>query len=56
MASYRIVLVNHHAPLREGLKRILEEEPDLKVVGEEGDRIYKLKAVQSGAKVLAPSM
>jgi len=29
MASCRIVLANPHAPLREGLKRIFEEEPDL---------------------------
>lgn len=37
MAPYRIVLANHHAPLRECLKRILEEKSDLKVVGEAAD-------------------
>jgi len=34
MLPYRIVLANHHMPLRECLKRILEERSDLKVIGE----------------------
>jgi DNA-binding NarL/FixJ family response regulator len=37
MVPYRIVLANHHAPLREGLKRILQEKAGLEVIGEAGD-------------------
>jgi DNA-binding NarL/FixJ family response regulator len=33
-SSTRIVLVDDHALLREGLRRILEREPDLEIVGE----------------------
>jgi DNA-binding NarL/FixJ family response regulator len=32
--STRIVLVDDHSMLREGLRRILEQEPDLEIVGE----------------------
>ena len=34
MVPYRIVLANHHMPLRECLKRILGEKSDLEVIGE----------------------
>ncbi len=37
MARYRIILANHHGPLRECLKRILGERPDLEVIGEVED-------------------
>jgi two-component system, NarL family, response regulator NreC len=37
MVPYRIILADHHAPLREGLKRILKEKPDLEIIGEAGD-------------------
>jgi DNA-binding NarL/FixJ family response regulator len=34
VAPYRIVLANHHAPLRECLRRLLKETSSLEVVGE----------------------
>ena len=37
MVPYRIVLADHSAPLREGLKRILKEESTIEVVGEAGN-------------------
>ena len=37
MLPYRIVLANHHVPLRECLRRILGERSDLEVIGEAGD-------------------
>lgn len=33
----RIITVDDHAVVRRGLKQIIEEEPDMKVVGEAGD-------------------
>ncbi len=39
MIPYTIVLADDHALFREGVKRILESEPSLKVVGEAGDGI-----------------
>src|SRR3989304_5558186 len=33
----RVVLVDDHALLREGMRRLLEQEPDLTVVGEAAD-------------------
>lgn len=37
MAPFRIVLANSHAPLRQGMRRILDEQPDLQVLGEAGE-------------------
>ncbi|OGP91993.1 MAG: hypothetical protein A2156_16245 [Deltaproteobacteria bacterium RBG_16_48_10] len=37
MEPYRLVLADDHGLFREGLRRILEESPDLKVVGEASD-------------------
>ncbi len=37
MGIYRIVLADDHALIRQGLRRILEERADLKIVGEAGD-------------------
>ncbi len=34
MASYRVILADHHALIREGLKRVLGEVPDIEVIGE----------------------
>jgi len=42
MTPYHIVLANNHAPLREGLKRILKEKTDLEVIGEAGDGLELL--------------
>lgn len=37
MSPYHITLADDHALMRQGLRRIIEEAPDLKVVGEVGD-------------------
>ncbi len=42
MKPYRIVLADDHALLRQGLRRILEEESEFKVVGEAGDGLELL--------------
>lgn len=34
MAPYPIILADHHTRLREGIRRIIAEQPDLQVVGE----------------------
>ena len=34
---YRLVLADDHGLFREGLRRIIEESPDLKVIGEASD-------------------
>jgi len=46
MKAYRLVLVDDHQLFREGLRRILEERPDLKVVGEAGDGGELLKLLK----------
>ena len=33
MSKYRIMLADDHALFREGIKRILQEDPDLTVIG-----------------------
>ncbi len=37
MSPYHITLADDHVLMRQGLRRIIEESPDLKVVGEVGD-------------------
>ncbi len=37
MSPYRIVLVDDHVLLRQGLRRIVEESPEMEVVGEAGN-------------------
>ena len=37
MATLRILLADDHAVVRQGLRKILEERPDWKVIGEAGD-------------------
>lgn len=37
MANYNIVLADNHLPFREGLRRIVDEQPDLAIVGEAGE-------------------
>ena len=43
----RIVLVDDHAVLREGLRRMLQREPDLEVVGEASTADAALQAIRS---------
>lgn len=61
MVPYRIVLANHHAPLREGLKRILRGKSNLEVVGEaeDGSQLLDLLSLSNLAPqmvILDPSM
>ena len=46
MTKHRIVLADDHIMLRQGLKRILAERPDLDVVGEAGDGLELLSTVK----------
>ncbi len=43
MSTYRIILADDHILFRQGVKRILEEQDGIKVVGEAGDGIDLLK-------------
>ena len=45
-ALVRIVLVDDHAILRDGLKSVLERETDLSVVGEASSRAEGLAVVE----------
>lgn len=46
MGAIRIVLVEDHALVREGTRRILEQYPDLKVVGEAGNGQQALELIK----------
>jgi DNA-binding NarL/FixJ family response regulator len=46
MAKYRIVQADDHAMVREGVKRIIEEDPKLTVVGETGDGLELLRLLE----------
>jgi DNA-binding NarL/FixJ family response regulator len=48
----RIVLIEDHAILREGLRALIELEADLKVVGEAGDGAEGLRVVQATTPAL----
>src|SRR6266513_4337751 len=50
--SARIVLVDDHAILREGLRALIELEPDLKVVGEAGTAAEAVRVVQGASPTL----
>ncbi|HET9485591.1 MAG TPA: response regulator transcription factor [Xanthomonadales bacterium] len=52
MAAVRIILVDDHAVVREGVRALLEEEPGLSVVGEFSDGAQALAA----AGALAPDV
>jgi len=52
MNPYKILLVDDHALFREGLKRILAEARDLKVIGEVADGLELLKVLNT----LTPNM
>jgi DNA-binding NarL/FixJ family response regulator len=49
---YRIILADDHVLLREGLRRIIEEQPGLQVSGEAGDGFALMKIVRK----LSPDM
>lgn len=50
--KFRIALADDHALFRKGLKKILEETPDLEVIGEAGDGLELLHLLKS----LSPDM
>lgn len=52
MATIRIVLVDDHAVVREGIKRLIEPQPDLELVGEASDGSEALEKV----KLLRPDV
>lgn len=37
MSPYRIIIADDHPVIRKGIKKILDEDPDLEVIGEAGD-------------------
>ena len=45
----RIVLVDDHTVLRQGLRRLLEDEPDIEVVGEAGNGLEAVAVVRARA-------
>jgi DNA-binding NarL/FixJ family response regulator len=46
MSKYRIILADDHVLMREGLKRIIQEDPDLHVMGEAGDGLELLEILE----------
>ncbi|OGP62991.1 MAG: hypothetical protein A2170_01110 [Deltaproteobacteria bacterium RBG_13_53_10] len=54
MVPYRIVLADHHALLRQGVRRILRERPDMEVIGEAEDGVELFDLLNSGK--LIPQM
>ena len=47
MRPYKIVLADDHMMFRQGIKRIIEEIPDLAIVGEVNDGLELLKALKT---------
>ncbi|UCH96398.1 MAG: response regulator transcription factor, partial [Candidatus Aminicenantes bacterium] len=47
---YRIVLADDHVIFRQGIKRLIETKPDLKVVGEASDGLELINLLQRGLK------
>jgi len=46
MSKYRIMLADDHALLRSGIKRLLQEDPGLVVIGEAGDGLELLDLLE----------
>jgi len=46
MSRYRIVLADDHALFRQGIRRIIEEHPELEIVGEAGDGLELLNVLK----------
>jgi DNA-binding NarL/FixJ family response regulator len=43
MAPYRILLVDDHVLVRQGIRRIIQEDPGLSIIGEAGDGLELLE-------------
>ena len=61
MVPYRIILADNYAPLRQGLRRVLDEQTDLEITGEAGEALDLLKLLNSSAAgpltvILGPSL
>jgi DNA-binding NarL/FixJ family response regulator len=52
MESIKVVLVDDHAVLREGMRRILEQQPDIEVVGEAANGLEAVAVT----KAVAPDL
>ena len=50
MKSYRIILADDHALFRQGMKRLIQEVPDLEIVGEASDGGFVLHGRLEGAE------
>jgi DNA-binding NarL/FixJ family response regulator len=46
MAKYRIILADDHVLVREGIKRIIQENPKLTVIDETGDGLELLRLLE----------
>jgi len=46
MATYNIVLADDHILVRQGIKKIIQEDDDMRVVGEAGDGIELLEILE----------
>jgi DNA-binding NarL/FixJ family response regulator len=46
MSRYRIILADDHVLIRAGLKRVIEENPRLGVIGEAGDGLELLELLE----------
>jgi DNA-binding NarL/FixJ family response regulator len=46
MPPYKIILADDHVLMREGLKRIIQEDPELQVVDEAGDGLELLEILE----------
>jgi DNA-binding NarL/FixJ family response regulator len=46
MSKYRIILADDHVLVREGIKRILQENPKLTVIDETGDGLELLRLLE----------
>ena len=44
----RILIIDDHVVVREGLKRIIDDEPGMVVCGEAGDSVQALRELQAG--------
>jgi DNA-binding NarL/FixJ family response regulator len=52
MPRYKIILAEDHVLMREGLKRLIQEDPELQVVDEAGDGLELLEILEE----LTPDM
>ncbi len=46
MSKYRIILAEDHVLMRQGIKKIIQENPELAVVGEAGDGLELLHLLE----------